>query len=120
MRWLKKYFEDVWKWKAGVHFQFLAPLNSMAANINGATVHSWGEVSFKNKQGEVIRPGRRQTDQVSQLHVKHSNMRFICIDELQFDHYLVVTFKDNLLLSFKSTLFHNHKHNLYLKVLISF
>ena len=38
LKWLRSYFNEVWLWTEGVHYQFLAPLNSMADNIGGATV----------------------------------------------------------------------------------
>ncbi len=44
--WIRSYLEYVWRWKHGIHFVCLAPLNSMATNIDGFTVHSWGEVPF--------------------------------------------------------------------------
>ena len=41
LKWLRSYFIEVWLWEEGIHFQFVAPLNSMADNIGGSTVHSW-------------------------------------------------------------------------------
>jgi hypothetical protein len=55
IKWLRSYFEEVWRWEAGVHFQFVAPLNSMAANIGGATLHSWGEIAFQDNRGRFVR-----------------------------------------------------------------
>ena len=46
MKWMAEYFEEVWGWVAGRHYVYLAPLNSMAARINGFTVHAWGEVPW--------------------------------------------------------------------------
>ena len=46
MKWLSEYFQEVWGWRPGVQYVYLAPLNSMAARINGYTVHSWGEVGW--------------------------------------------------------------------------
>ena len=47
-RWIQSYFEEVWQYKKGQHFVFLAPMNSMANNIGGSTVHSWGQIGFKD------------------------------------------------------------------------
>ena len=47
-RWIQNYFEEVWQYKKGQHFVFLAPMNSMANNIGGSTVHSWGQIGFKD------------------------------------------------------------------------
>ena len=50
--WLRTYFEEVWKWTDGVQFQSLAPLNSMASNIGGDTMHTWAGLKFTNSEGE--------------------------------------------------------------------
>ena len=55
IQWLRSYFEDVWHWEESIHFQFVAPLNSMAANIGGATLHSWGEIAWQDKHGRSVR-----------------------------------------------------------------
>ena len=47
-RWIQNYFEEVWQYKKGQQFVFLAPMNSMANNIGGSTVHSWGQIGFKD------------------------------------------------------------------------
>ena len=60
LTWMRSYFEDVWQWTDGREFAFLAPLNSMACNIGGATVHGWGRVSFQDKRGFRIRPCESQ------------------------------------------------------------
>jgi hypothetical protein len=52
--WVRAYFQEVWLWVEGREFSFLAPLNSMASNIGGSTVHSWGGISFKDKRGVRI------------------------------------------------------------------
>ena len=51
LKWIRSYFEVVWKWENGVHFVFLAPLNSMATGISGQTLLSWGGIAFKKKGG---------------------------------------------------------------------
>ena len=40
LKWLRSYFTEVWLWEEGIHFQFLAPLNSMADGI-GAGHQAW-------------------------------------------------------------------------------
>jgi len=83
MLWLRDYFESVWNWEAGTHFVFLAPLNTMAANISGATLHSFGEIRFKDRRGNLIQGKRRQQDDVSSMHIKCSSLRFLLIDEIE-------------------------------------
>ena len=52
--WLRTYYEEVWKWTDGVQFQYVAPLNSMANNIGGNTMHTWAGLKFTNSKGEQI------------------------------------------------------------------
>ena len=51
--WIRSYFVEVWHWEEGVHFKFLAPMNTMAANIAGATLHAFGAIQFKDRRGMV-------------------------------------------------------------------
>ena len=37
-------------------------MNSMAANNEGQTVHSWGEVGFKTKEGVYVKPSGSHDD----------------------------------------------------------
>ena len=83
MLWLRDYFETVWHWEAGVHFVFLAPLNTMAANISGATLHAFAEIQFKDKKGNMIQSKRQGEDDVSSLHMKCSCLRFVLVDEIE-------------------------------------
>ena len=64
--WIQTYFEDVWGWTLGNEFVFLAPLNSMASNCGGVTVHSWGKIqfpfSFMAPSGLANLPRRRNSN----------------------------------------------------------
>ena len=55
MHWIRDYLDTVWHMREDVHFKFLAPQNTMAANIGGATIHSFGEIQFKDKKGRVLK-----------------------------------------------------------------
>ena len=61
---------------------FLAPLNSMACNIGGATVHSWGRIAFKNKRGVRIL-ATDVSEGMSNLGIKCGALRFLFIDEIE-------------------------------------
>ena len=54
LKWLQTYFEDVWLWTKGIHFEYLAPLNMMAHAIGGQTIHSFGNVRFQTAQGTAV------------------------------------------------------------------
>ena len=62
---------------------FLAPLNTMAANISGTTLHSFGEIQFKDRHGITIRSKKQGQDNVSTMHVKCASLRFLLIDEIE-------------------------------------
>ena len=75
LKWIRNYFEAVWSWEHGVHFIFLAPLNSMATDISGQTLHSWGGINFKKSSGLSVGSGilRKDKDNVEQMHVSAFN-----------------------------------------------
>ena len=79
--WLRSYFEEVWLWSEGPEFVFLAPLNSMACNIGGSTVHGWGRVAFKDKRGVRILPV--ESDEVTGMSTKCGALRFLLVDEIE-------------------------------------
>ena len=63
---------------------FLAPMNSMAANIEGQTVHSWGEVGFKTREGVYVKPSNSHDDKnVPSMTMKCEQLRFLIIDEIE-------------------------------------
>ena len=82
LRWIQSYFETVWQWTLGEEFVFLAPLNSMASNICGFTLHSWGQIAFKDKRGAVMKP-RKNDEEVSSMALQCTRVRFLFIDEVE-------------------------------------
>ena len=83
IKWLRQYFERVWRWEVGIHFMFVAPLNSMAANIEGATLHSFGEIAFTDRRGVTIRGKRNSEDNISSMAVKCNCLRWLFVDEIE-------------------------------------
>ena len=84
LKWVSSYFENVWQYTLGREFVFLAPLNSMASNIGGATVHSWGQIIWKDKRGNLMVPANRaQLDEIPALSTKCGALRWIFIDEVE-------------------------------------
>ena len=59
--WLTQYFKQVWQWTQGVHFVKVAFMNSMAANIDGSSIHSWGNIGFVAKDVGRSQPCAAQT-----------------------------------------------------------
>ena len=84
LKWIRSYFIEVWQWTLGREFVFLAPFNSMACGIGGATVHSWGHISFKDKRGVIILPTDGQsTDELPSMTIRCGALRWIFIDEVE-------------------------------------
>ena len=83
LRWIRSYFEEVWQWSYGAEFVFLAPLNSMANNIGGSTVHSWGQIGFKDRRGVRIAPKTAENEETPAMTIKCGKLRFVCIDEIE-------------------------------------
>ena len=72
-------------WRPGEQFVFLAPLNSMAARINGSTVRSWAEVEWRKagpKGGLNIQMGNKNGD-LSSMAAKMELCRWLFIDEVE-------------------------------------
>ena len=84
LKWIRSYFVEVWQWTLGREFVFLAPFNSMACGIGGATAHSWGHISFKGKRGVIILPTDGQsTDELPSMTIRCGALRWIFIDEVE-------------------------------------
>ena len=62
LQWLQSYFEEVWGWTLGLEFVFTAPMNSMASNIQGSTIHSWAQIAFKDRRGTLINSQQKSKD----------------------------------------------------------
>ena len=84
LKWLRSYFQQVWQWVEGREFVYIAPLNSMASNIGGSTVHSWGQIAFKDKRGVQIRPQQSLDSDTSEtMSMKCGALRFLLTDEVE-------------------------------------
>ena len=49
--WIRELLEDVLRWEHGVEFVCLAFQNSMAAHIDGATIHHWSTIQVGEALG---------------------------------------------------------------------
>ena len=77
-----QYFVDVLGWTPGVEFQTLTSQNRMAGRINGATLHSWGEVPIDDGNTAVQERRKSQKTGGSTMHNKAAGLRFLIIDEI--------------------------------------
>ena len=79
---MRKFFQEVLHWEPGIQFQFLASQNTMAALIEGQTIHSWGTIPLG---AETIYHNESKTDMeegVDQLFLNVVSMRFLVFDEI--------------------------------------
>ena len=83
-----QYFKEVLGWTHGVEFQCLASQNRMAGRIDGATLHSWGEVPIDRENQNVL--DRRTSTKTggAQMHNKSASLRFLIIDGGKIDRAL--------------------------------
>ena len=81
--WIRSYFEKVWDWEHGVQFVILAPMNTMANNVGGETMHSWGEIPFARDDGKVNTRNQSAAVDLSSMCLKCEALRFLIIDEIE-------------------------------------
>jgi len=75
--WIRELFTDVAGWTHGSQFVCLAFQNTMAANINGSTIHSWAGIpAFHDEYGRA--QGARD---IGALFTRCQNLRWILLDE---------------------------------------
>eukprot|EP00973_Karenia_brevis_P077523 10770671-Karenia_brevis.AAC.1 len=54
LKWLRSYWEIVWKYEHGLHFVFVAYSNAMADNISGFTMHSSFNIEWKREDETMV------------------------------------------------------------------
>ena len=82
--WIKDYFRTVWQWKMNNQFSIVAPQNSMADNVGGDTLHSFGNIPFKDHRGKLVNThGFLDDEKQSLLSTRWHNLRFLFVDEIE-------------------------------------
>ena len=79
---MRRFFQEVLHWETGIQFQFSASQNTMAALIEGQTIHSWGGIPVG---AETVYHNESKTDMeegVDHLFQNVVTMRFLVLDEL--------------------------------------
>ena len=81
---LKRYFQEVWQWTRGKQRAQVAPMNAMADNIGGSTMHSFGRIPFKDRKGMLIKAGG-ESEAAGMLGSPGDwhELRFLLIDEVE-------------------------------------
>ena len=73
--WMQALMKQGLGWEHGVHFVCLAFQNSMAAAINGYTIHNWTGIPIRNDDGNACGDKHKQS-------IKCQALRVIIIDEV--------------------------------------
>ena len=80
--WVKEFFLQVCAWQHGVQFVFLASQNTMCSLIGGFTLHSWGQIVFRQKDGTPANTKKRRPQKnMSEMFLKLESLRWLFIDE---------------------------------------
>ena len=81
---LKRYFEEVWQWTRNKQYALVAPMNTMADNIGGSTMHSFGRIPFKDRRGTLIKSsGESKSAGMFGSPDDWHELRFLLIDEVE-------------------------------------
>ena len=81
MHWLRDFYEKECGFTHGVEFVFVASQNSMAALIEGQTLHSFGNVQFLTKDKQVANRRRDDRTDMSALFLRYERLRWLWVDE---------------------------------------
>ena len=73
---VRRLFQEALGWEHGVQFVLLAFQNSMAAHIDGLTIHHWAGIPINAEAG------RSGTKDATKLSTRCQCLRFIIIDEI--------------------------------------
>jgi hypothetical protein len=84
IKWLRELFMDQLGWQHGVEFICAAPMWSMAAHIQGVSVHNVGGLQINLQPG--LQPGGKRDGSRTRpnaLYTKLQNTRWLIIDEIE-------------------------------------
>ena len=89
IQWIREAFEKYLEWEHGIQFVCIAFQNSMAAHINGSTIHHW--------TGIPIGDGGMTTKNLYNFSVKCQSLRWVIIDEISMVSALFLGQIENLM-----------------------
>ena len=79
--------EEQLGWQHGIHFVYMAPMNTMAALIDGGTIHSLGGVRTYEAAGGTASILRKKQEadllQANPFAVQYAQCRLVVIDEFE-------------------------------------
>ena len=81
LEWIRLFFEEVCGWTHGVEFVHLASQHTMTAQIGGFTIHSFGNVKFRQKDGSLANVRKEKSKDMNAQFLKYERLRWVFIDE---------------------------------------
>ena len=79
--WIQDFFKEVCGWTHGTEYVFLASQHTMAALIEGFTLHSFHGLVFQKKDGtRIVR--KQEHNDIDTKFLRYQALRFMFIDEL--------------------------------------
>ncbi len=79
---LRRFFEECLVWQDGVHFQFLASQNTMAALIRGLAIHTWGRIPVNSVDAQSKAQVKGADAGIDELFLECQSMRWLLVDEV--------------------------------------
>ena len=78
---VRRFFEECLRWEDGVQFQFVASQNTMAALIDGKTVHTWGVIPVNAADAQSKIHTKSTDGDIDELFLNALGIRWLIIDE---------------------------------------
>ena len=93
IKWIIRMFKEALKWKHGVEFQCVAFQNTVAAAMDGLTLHSSGDIQI----GGAADARRLEHTDIDVLYSRNQALRWIIFDEIfMIPDELLGTFSEHL------------------------
>ena len=75
------FFEEVCGWTHGVEFVHLASQHTITALIGGLTIHSFGNVKFRQKDGSLANVRKEKAKDMNAQFLKYERLRWVFNDD---------------------------------------
>lgn len=79
LHWIRDFFTKVCNWEHGREYVYLASQNTMAALINGFTLHSYHRLTYKQEDGTIVQKDDKGAAAIE--YTRYQGLRWMFIDE---------------------------------------
>ncbi len=81
LKWIRAFFEEVLGWQHGIEFVFIASMNTMAALIDGFTIHSFGDILVDTNKRQAKKSKSWAAPNLNKMWERIQNLRWVLMDE---------------------------------------